>query len=99
MFGYWIAGLWTHAVTYYYLICLPLTLAGVALGRAINHRLRAQRSDGSTKVIGFALNPPVFCKASLAILRESRMTAIHLRDPWIMLFLLRTHKHDGATKR
>lgn len=42
MFGYWIAGLWTHAVTHYYLICLPLTLAGVALGRAINHRLRAE---------------------------------------------------------
>jgi uncharacterized membrane protein YfcA len=39
MAGYWLAGLWTPAVTRYYLLSLPLTLLGVFLGRAINHRL------------------------------------------------------------
>ncbi len=39
MVGYWLAGLWTHAVTHYYLLSLPVTLLGVFLGRAINHRL------------------------------------------------------------
>ena len=38
--GYFLAGLWTRAVTRYYLLSLPLTLLGVFLGRAINHRLR-----------------------------------------------------------
>lgn len=39
MAGYAIAGLWTHAVTRFYLLSLPLTLLGVFLGRVINHRL------------------------------------------------------------
>jgi hypothetical protein len=39
MAGYWLAGLWTSAVTHYYLLCLPVTLLGVFLGRVINHRL------------------------------------------------------------
>ena len=39
MVGYWLAGLWTHAVTHYYVLSLPVTLLGVFLGRAINHRL------------------------------------------------------------
>jgi uncharacterized membrane protein YfcA len=38
MAGYWTAGLWVPAVTYYYLLSLPLTLAAVFLGRALNHR-------------------------------------------------------------
>jgi len=40
MGGYWLAGLWTSAVTHYYLLSLPVTLLGVWLGRVINHRLR-----------------------------------------------------------
>jgi uncharacterized protein len=40
MAGYWLAGLWTHAVTHYYLLSLPVTFIGVFLGRVINHRLR-----------------------------------------------------------
>ena len=40
MGGYWLAGLWTHAVTRYYLISLPVTLLAVFVGRVINHRLR-----------------------------------------------------------
>jgi uncharacterized membrane protein YfcA len=40
MGGYWLAGLWVHAVTHYYLISLPSTLLAVFLGRVINHRLR-----------------------------------------------------------
>jgi len=42
MFGYWLAGLWTHAVTHYYLISLPVALLGVFLGRWINHRLHGE---------------------------------------------------------
>ena len=40
MGGYWLAGVWTSAVTHYYLLSLPVALLGVFLGRAINHRLR-----------------------------------------------------------
>ena len=39
MGGFWLAGLWVHAVTHYYLISLPSTLLAVLLGRVINHRL------------------------------------------------------------
>jgi uncharacterized protein len=39
MAGYLLAGLWTATVTHYYLLSLPLTVAAVFLGRAINHRL------------------------------------------------------------
>jgi uncharacterized protein len=42
MGGYWLAGLWTRAVTHYYLLSLPVTLLGVFLGRVINHRLRGE---------------------------------------------------------
>ena len=42
MFGYWLAGLWTSAVTHYYLLSLPATLLGVLLGRVINHRLHGE---------------------------------------------------------
>jgi len=42
MGGYWLAGLWTSAVTHYYLLSLPVTLLGVFLGRVINHRLRGE---------------------------------------------------------
>ena len=42
MGGYWLAGLWTSAVTHYYLLSLPVTLLGVFLGRMINHRLRGE---------------------------------------------------------
>jgi uncharacterized protein len=39
MAGYWLAGLWTSAVTHYYVISLPLIFLAVFLGRVINHRL------------------------------------------------------------
>jgi uncharacterized membrane protein YfcA len=39
MCGYWFAGLWTAAVTRHYLWTLPLVLAAIFLGRAINRRL------------------------------------------------------------
>lgn len=39
---YWLTGLWVHAVTYYYLLALPVMLPAVFLGRALNHRLRAE---------------------------------------------------------
>jgi hypothetical protein len=39
MVGYWLAGLWVPAVTHYYLLCLPVLLPAVWLGRVVNHRL------------------------------------------------------------
>lgn len=39
MIGYLSAGLWTRTVTYDYLVCLPVLIPAVFLGRAINHRL------------------------------------------------------------
>jgi hypothetical protein len=42
MGGYWMAGLWVPQVTHYFLISLPVTLAGIFLGRMINHRLRGE---------------------------------------------------------
>ena len=42
MCGYWVAGLWTLAVTRYYLWCLPLALAAIFLGRAINQRMQGR---------------------------------------------------------
>jgi uncharacterized protein len=39
MCGFWLAGLWVPAVTRYYLWSLPLALAAIGLGRAINRRL------------------------------------------------------------
>jgi uncharacterized membrane protein YfcA len=39
MLGYWLAGLWVPAVTHYYLLCLPILLPAVWLGRVVNHRL------------------------------------------------------------
>lgn len=41
MAGYWVAGLWTHAVTHYYLASLPVALPAIFLGRVLNHRLHA----------------------------------------------------------
>jgi uncharacterized membrane protein YfcA len=39
MGGYWLAGLWISTVTHYYLLCLPVLLPAVWLGRVVNHRL------------------------------------------------------------
>jgi uncharacterized protein len=42
MAGYWFAGLWTTAVTHYYLISLFVALPAIFLGRILNHRLRGE---------------------------------------------------------
>jgi uncharacterized membrane protein YfcA len=42
MGGYWLAGLWTSAVTRNYLWSLPLALVAIFLGRAINQRMRGR---------------------------------------------------------
>jgi hypothetical protein len=34
-----VGGLWVAAVTHYYLVCLPVLLPAVWLGRMVNHRL------------------------------------------------------------
>jgi hypothetical protein len=42
MAGYWFSGLWTAAVTHYYLISLSVALPAIFIGRAANHRLRGE---------------------------------------------------------
>ncbi len=42
MCGYWLIGLWIPPVTHYYLWSLPVVLAAIFLGRAINQRLRGR---------------------------------------------------------
>jgi uncharacterized membrane protein YfcA len=42
MFGYWLADLWTPTVNRYYLWSLPLALAAILLGRALNRRLQGR---------------------------------------------------------
>jgi uncharacterized membrane protein YfcA len=42
MFGYWMASLWTPAVTRYYLWSLPVAVAAIILGRAVNRRMKGQ---------------------------------------------------------
>jgi uncharacterized membrane protein YfcA len=39
MTGYWLAGLWTPAVSRFYLISLPVAVPAVLLGRFIHHHL------------------------------------------------------------
>jgi hypothetical protein len=39
MFGYWLMGLWTPALTRAYLLSLPLVLLAILLGRVANHRM------------------------------------------------------------
>lgn len=38
MAGYWMAGLWTRAVSNDYLLCLPVMIPAIFVGRAINRR-------------------------------------------------------------
>jgi uncharacterized membrane protein YfcA len=40
MAGYWLAGLWTRAVTHDYLVSLPAAIPAIFLGRLLNQRLR-----------------------------------------------------------
>jgi uncharacterized membrane protein YfcA len=40
MIGYWLANLWSHEVTRYYLLSLVVVLPAIFLGRAINRRLQ-----------------------------------------------------------
>lgn len=42
MTGYWAAGLWTPAVTHYYLVSLPAALMAIWLGRIVNHKLEGE---------------------------------------------------------
>jgi uncharacterized membrane protein YfcA len=39
MGGYWLAGLWVSQVTRYFLLSLPVAIAAILLGRAVNRRL------------------------------------------------------------
>lgn len=41
--GYWLAGLWTPAVSRFYLLSLPLVVVATFLGRGINARIGAHR--------------------------------------------------------
>jgi uncharacterized protein len=43
MCGYWVAGLWTAAVTRYYLLSVPVILIAVFAGRVVNRRMQSHR--------------------------------------------------------
>jgi uncharacterized protein len=43
MCGYWVAGLWTPAVSRFYLLALPGVLMATFLGRVINRQMSARR--------------------------------------------------------
>jgi uncharacterized membrane protein YfcA len=43
MAGYWWDGLWVPEVTWYFLLSLPLGLAAIFLGRAVNRRMQGSR--------------------------------------------------------
>lgn len=43
MGGYWLAGLWTSAVSRYYLVSLPAVLVAIFAGRALNRRMDGRR--------------------------------------------------------
>jgi uncharacterized membrane protein YfcA len=40
--GYWLTGLLVPAVIHYYLLCLPVMIPAVFIGRVINHRLSGE---------------------------------------------------------
>ena len=42
MAGYWCTGLLVPAVIHYYLLCLPVMVPAVFIGRVINHRLKGE---------------------------------------------------------
>lgn len=42
MAGYWMAGLWTSAVTHYYLLSLPVLVPALLLGRILNRRMHGE---------------------------------------------------------
>jgi len=42
MYGYWLKGLWTPAVTHTYLVALPPVMMAIYLGRAVNNRMNGR---------------------------------------------------------
>jgi hypothetical protein len=42
LIGYAAIGLWSHAITRYFLLSLPATLLAIVLGRVINYRLKGE---------------------------------------------------------
>ena len=73
MVGYWLAGLWVPAVTWHYLLSLPLAIAAIFLGRTINRRLDGRRFVRYVYcvlvVVGAVLliqSLPVFCRRAKA---------------------------------
>lgn len=43
MAGYWLVGLWTAQVSYYYVVSLPVVVVAILIGRCINRRLKSQQ--------------------------------------------------------
>lgn len=40
MIGYWYNGFWNSAVTHYFLICIPIIIPAIFLGRYFNHQMK-----------------------------------------------------------
>ena len=60
MCGYWLAGLWTLAVTRYYLWSLPFTLVAIFLGRCSINGCGAARFS-ATSTSGFSWSGRCYC--------------------------------------
>jgi hypothetical protein len=43
MGGYWLTGLWTPAVSRFYLLSLPIVIVAIFVGRVINNRMNARQ--------------------------------------------------------
>jgi uncharacterized membrane protein YfcA len=52
MASFWVGGLWTRTVSYYYLLCLPMLLPAIWLGRIVNHRMHG---DGFLRYVYLGL--------------------------------------------
>jgi len=52
MASFWAGGLWTRTVNHYYLLCLPVLLPAIWLGRIVNHRLHG---DGFLRYVYLGL--------------------------------------------
>jgi uncharacterized membrane protein YfcA len=69
MFGYWLAGLWTHAVDRLFLCSLPSIAVGFLAGRLISRRLDARRFSrylhAALVLIGLALVAQAFARVRL----------------------------------
>lgn len=67
MAGYWAVGLWTPAVTHFYLLSLPAVVVAIALGHLLSRRLSPRRFAAAV-YIGLAVTGAVLLAQSMTVL-------------------------------